>query len=114
MPVTGRRLEHLLDVNPHEALPRRGTSTLRPPRPGPRVQTGSDEFVAFRYDTEAYRMRTRPELYDEWMVEIVLDHRQAVARNTGTFNYDCHTCHSTLYVTADAVACPRCGHKIPE
>lgn len=112
MAVTGLRLERLQDVNPQEALPHRDVSTEPAPGPSARVQMGDEEFVSFRYDTEAYRMRTRPELYDEWMVEIVLEHRQRRATETGTLNYDCHTCHSTLYVTPDAGACPRCGHPI--
>lgn len=57
---------------------------------------------------ELYRTRTMSHLYDEWMVEFVIDQARDTARSQGLVLADCHRCRLTQAVDFDADACPTC------
>lgn len=66
------------------------------------------EGTAFLRDRELFRMRTRPELYDDWMREVVEDARVKVAEDAGMYDWDCHRCHASVLTYSLEDKCPRC------
>lgn len=103
--LTLRQLERLSDVNPFEALPR---GTRRPVRRAARVQIAGEHTDLFR-DKELFRMRTRPELYEDWMRDLIEDARADLAISTGQYDWDCHSCHTAVMTYSLTDRCPRCG-----
>ena len=108
--LTARQEERLLDVNPVEALPHRPFDPRRDrPRPPARVAIADPEQTAFFRDREVFRMRTRSELYDDWMRDLIEDARAKVAEDAGMYDWDCHVCKSAVMTYSLDDKCPRCG-----
>lgn len=90
-----------------EALPTGPKRVVLPSANG--VHLGEDDVMEFYRAQELYRTRTQSHLFDEWMVDLVLDLSYTQARAAGRMLADCHRCHITLMVTEDADACTYCG-----
>lgn len=63
---------------------------------------------------EIYLMRTRPELYPEWLVDQAMEHRDNLVRivntHTPVYDWDCRACqHAVLTHVLDS-RCPLCGN----
>lgn len=64
-------------------------------------------------DYELYRMRSRPELYPDWLVDSVHTHRAAlierVNSHTQVVDWDCSKCKRAVVTRSTADKCPNCG-----
>jgi hypothetical protein len=80
------------------------------PAPGPRPYTGRQRNVSLGIppEHELFRIRTRPELYPDWLVQQVHTHRAALAARVDMFDWDCHACESAVFTHGITDACPRC------
>lgn len=94
-----------------DALP---VGTAREFLPAARIAFGLD------IDMELYLMRTRPELYHDWMRDAVEDrrakavravnkHLAELGRSEEIYDWDCSGCKSAVVTGSLDDACPRCG-----
>lgn len=104
--LTPMQEERLLDVNPQEALPR---GVHKPRRRGVAVAVADEEGTAFLRDRYTFRLRTRPELFEDWLRDLVDDGRAALAEAAGLYDWDCHTCRTAVMTPSLTDRCPRCG-----
>lgn len=65
-------------------------------------------------DHELFRIRTRPELYPDWLVTQVNEHRAALVTSVNkiapVYDWDCHACQSAVLTHALDMRCPKCGN----
>lgn len=76
------------------------------------VYTDTDTLVApkFRFhDDVAYRMRTRPHLYEDAERAVIEQWRADLAHRADLYDVDCHTCRAAVLVVDLTDTCPRCG-----
>lgn len=93
-----------------DALPTGDARTVLPATAG--VHLAGDDVVEFFRAQELYRTRNASHLFDEWMVDLVLDLAYTQARAAGLMLADCHRCHITLQVDDDTDACTYCGTEL--
>lgn len=95
-----RHLDRLQDGS--DALPR-GSAHPAIPYTG-----GRPIGVGIPAEHEMFRVRTRPELYPDWMVAQIHEHRAALAARADMFDWDCHACQSSVFTHGITDPCPRC------
>jgi len=93
-------------VDGPDALPSGKPQTRRAPSRG--VRLADERDTEFLRASELYRVRTQPDLYDDWQVDMTLDLAYTQAREAGRMLADCHHCHTTTPVTPDTVRCSTC------
>lgn len=64
--------------------------------------------VGIPAEHEMFRVRTRPELYPDWMVAQIHTHRAALATRADMYDWDCHACQSSVFTHGVTDPCPRC------
>lgn len=86
------RVSHTPNVNPHHDMLVHNVS------------------LGHTHDGELFKVRTRPELYEDWHVDMVNDQREAyMATLPDTYlDWDCHKCKRSV-VTDGPAPCPNCG-----
>ena len=67
--------------------------------------------VGIPSDMELYRLRTNPDLYPDWMVDMVDTYRSAIATAADMFDWDCKNCKSSVLTHRITDACPKCGSR---
>lgn len=90
-----------------DALPR---GTARRHRPGTQVNFFGDLADAVR-DSELYRIRTFPHLYDEREVSLAHEMRELQIAHVEGFDWDCHTCKMAVITAGPSDPCPSGRHK---
>lgn len=90
-----------------DALPR-GTAHTQIPYTG----AHKNLVIGIPPEHELYRVRTRPELYPEWLVEAVHTHRAALVERVNmlqsAYDWDCTACRSAVITPEITDPCPRC------
>ena len=67
--------------------------------------------VGIPSDMELYRLRTNPDLYPVWMVDMVDTYRSAIATAADMHDWDCRNCKSSVLTHRITDACPKCGTR---
>lgn len=84
---------------------------VRVTRPTPEIlpEQRGQSVTLISGDAVLYEMRTKPHLYDEWLLNLQEDNRAAYAASLDKFDWDCHKCHTSVLTDTLDDRCPNCG-----